>query len=118
MPDVRLGGAYVDIKANRKPLKRGLDAAENDVKGSVGKMNKRIGGITFAQAAVAASAFGALAVAGFNKAVRAASDLQETTSKFYTVFARQEDKADDFTRSLIDGYAMSTTEARELYGAK
>lgn len=56
---------------------------------------------------------GALIVKFFKDSVRAASNLQEVTSKFRTVFAGNMAVANEAVKELTESYAMSTREARE-----
>lgn len=62
---------------------------------------------------VAAAALAAAAVALAVKSVQAASNLEEVTAKFETVFGDAADQADDWAKVLVDSYAMSTREARQ-----
>ena len=48
-----------------------------------------------------------------NDCVKAASDLEEVTSKFNVVFAEQAKKAEEWARTLQDAYAMSMREAKQ-----
>lgn len=47
------------------------------------------------------------------KTVTAASDLEETTSKFNTVFGKQRKVAEQTASVLVESYAMSTREAKQ-----
>ncbi len=51
------------------------------------------------------------------EAIKAASDLEETTAKFVTVFGSQAEEMDKVTQELRKGYAMSTEEARKNLAA-
>lgn len=109
----RLGTAYVAIKADRKPLKPGLDKARRTVKSSVDKMSAQISRLSFRALQVSAIAFSAAMVYNFKLAIDAASDLQEVTSKFETVFKGQEKAAESFSKNLVDSYGLSTRAAKE-----
>ncbi len=64
---------------------------------------------------VAFLAAGAAALAlTFREAVKSASALEEATGKFNVVFAGQRREAEAMTRALVDGYAMSTREAKQF----
>lgn len=52
-------------------------------------------------------------VSALEDCVKAASDLEEVTSKFNVVFAEQAKQAEIWAQALVDGYAMSTREARQ-----
>ena len=62
-------------------------------------------------AALAATA--AVIAATSRKAIAAASDLQEVQGKFDVVFAGQEKKAEAWSKTLVDSYAMSMRESKE-----
>lgn len=51
---------------------------------------------------------------GFQSVIKATSDLQEVTGKFEVVFKGQMAAANRFVDTLVDGYAMSTREARQF----
>jgi len=50
---------------------------------------------------------------GLNKAVNAASNLEEATSKFDTVFEGMGVQANAWSKNLVENYAMSTRESKE-----
>lgn len=50
---------------------------------------------------------------GAYKAIGAASDLQEVSSKFGVVFSGQEKQAEQWANTLVESYAMSTREAKQ-----
>jgi len=108
-----LGTAYVAIKADIKTLKPGLDKARKTVGSSVDGMLNKISQITFRAAIVGAAAFSAAVVYNLKKSVDAASNLQEVTSKFETVFKNQIPIAEKWSKELVAGYAMSTREAKQ-----
>jgi hypothetical protein len=47
------------------------------------------------------------------EAIKAASDLEEVTSKFNTVFKGQQTQAEEWAKVLVDSYAMSTRESKQ-----
>lgn len=47
------------------------------------------------------------------EAIQAASDLEETQNKFNVVFRDQIGQAEQWSKVLVDGYAMSTREAKQ-----
>jgi len=87
---------------------------------SVGDFDKKLTG-TNATLAKMGSLVGTLVgvyglmklVSALNDCVKAASDLEEVTSKFNVVFEGQAKKAEAWAQALVDGYAMSTREARQ-----
>jgi len=97
-------------------LKGDLGKAEGMVAGTARNMDGEVSKINWNKVGLAATAAAGVMAAGFAKATAAASDLEETTAKFYTVFERQERKADEFTKVLTAGYAMSTRESRKFLG--
>jgi len=118
-----LGGAYVYIMTDTSKLKTGLAKARGMVSTGADKMSKgfaRVQRAVFSLQGAIVAMGGALVaskvVSELGKTVEAASRLQETTSKFETVFAGQMDKANQFVDVLAEGYAMSTREARYLLG--
>jgi len=69
--------------------------------------------VTFAAAAIASVMALQKAFSQLSRFITAASDLQETTSKFNVVFADQITIAQQWSKTLVDGYAMSTRESRQ-----
>jgi hypothetical protein len=117
----------VDDKGSIKIRKIGSEAEKSGRKGARGfdKMRqsladldqsskltlgnlKEISLATTAMAAATAAAITALIV----KSINAASDLAEVTSKFGVVFDGQMGRAESWSKELVDGYAMSTREAK------
>ena len=109
---MRLGGIYVDIGAKRDRLNRDLAKAETMSERAAIRMQHRFDRINFKAVGVAAIAFGAAVAFGMKKAIDAASDLEETTSKFNVVFAEQAQLAEKNAKILTDGFAMSQEEAK------
>lgn len=64
-------------------------------------------------AAKLGSVFTGVVAYGAFKAIGAASDLQEVSSKFGVVFAGQEKQAEQWAKTLVESYAMSTREAKQ-----
>lgn len=52
-----------------------------------------------------------------SQSVKSASDLAEVSSKFNTVFTGQTALAETWAQTMVDGYAMSTREARQYLSA-
>lgn len=77
---VKAGRAFVEVFAETNPLERGLKQAEYKLK-RFGSSLKNIGG--------AMAGVGLSVGAAFVPAIKAASDLQETMSKFETVFGER-----------------------------
>jgi len=108
-----LGTAYVRVLADTKKLKPGLDKARSTVSASVTKMRASINQIAFTAAIAGAVAFGAAVVYNMKKAVDAASDLEEVTAKFGTVFKDQIVYAEKNAKALVESYGVSTRAAKE-----
>jgi len=100
-----LGVAYVRIRGDRTKLKGDLDAAKVDFAAAGKHFAMSVG--------VAAAAFTAVLIPAIKKSIDAASDLEETVSKFNVVFGDQKKAAEKWAADLVDGYAMSTREAKQ-----
>jgi hypothetical protein len=74
-----------------------------------GALNK----INFRAVALGAAAMGGTIALISKRAIDAASDLEEVTAKFETVFGEQSRMAEQWAQVLVDSYAMSTREARK-----
>lgn len=110
MPDI--GELVALLKADTSNLDKGLDKAEHHTKKTAGEIDKSISSIPWTAIGMAATAGFVMATAAITGAVLAASNLQETTSKFNVVFAGQQEKAEEFVDVLRGGYATSEKEAR------
>lgn len=108
--DVTLGKAKVSVVAETGQHDKDIDKAEQKVKKfgvSVEKMSAK------AKTAWAAVAVGVAGAAyQLNQAINTASDLEEATSKFNTVFASQMSLANQWATELNKSYGMSTREAK------
>ena len=77
------------------------------------RVGRTLGSISSLYSAIA-SAVAVTALAKVSAAaVRAASDLQEVSSKFDVVFNGQQQEAEQWSRTLVDSYAMSTRESKQ-----
>jgi hypothetical protein len=106
----KLATAFVEIEARTAKLEkefRGIQKKTTEVTGGMESAFKRVGAV------LAASFVVKEAGAFFKTAIKGASDLQETTSKFETVFGKQISKARELEKQLTEGYATSTREARQ-----
>ena len=112
-----LGNAYVNIIADAKKLKPGLDKARKTVSSSIDKMGEKIKTLTFNAAIIGAAAFSAAVIYNMKKAVDAASDLEEVTAKFGTVYKDQIGIAEKNAKALVDSYGLSTRASKEYLGA-
>jgi len=113
----RIGSALVYIRAKVDKLKTDLLGAESAMDLSTSKMSKSIGRINWKAVGLAAAGAGVAVGAAMNKSIQAASDLQETVSKFDTVFGAQKEVADAFVVELRSGFAMSEKDARSFMAA-
>lgn len=112
----------VDDKGTIKVKKFG-DQSEKAFKRtgkSVGDFDKKLSGTNTTLARMGSlvgtlvGAYGLMKlVSALGDCVKAASDLEEVTSKFNVVFAEQAKKAEVWAQALVTGYAMSTREARQ-----
>ena len=100
-----LGAAYVRIRGDSSKLKGDLNTAKGQVEASLKHMAKSV--------ALFSAAFTAVLIPSMKKAIDAASSLEEVTSKFNTVFGPQQKIAEKWAKGLVDGYAMSTREAKQ-----
>jgi len=106
----------VDDKGSLKVKKFGDNIDKSTTKASKGMKSlaldtasvKKALGIT----SVALVAFGTTAAVGMGKAIKAASDLEETTGKFNVVFESNRKEAEKMAKVLVDSYAMSTKESK------
>ena len=100
-----LGAAYVRIRGDSSKLKGDLNTAKGQVEASLKHMAKSV--------ALFSAAFTAVLIPSMKKAIDAASSLEEVTSKFNTVFGRQQKVAEEWSKTLVNGYAMSTRESKQ-----
>lgn len=68
-------------------------------------------------AGAALTAFGVVAVMGFGKFIKSASDAQEVASKFNVVFRTVEEDANRFTKTLVEDFGRSTIAAQSMLSA-
>ena len=112
MPGARLGGIYVDIRAGVMQFGKDLDKAKLQATTATQKMQAKFDSINWRRAGLAAVAFGGVVAVAMKKAVDAASDLEEATNKFTTVFHKTKVSAAEFEKVLVKSYTMSTRAAR------
>ncbi len=105
---------YVAIKADVDDLRKDLDKTKAELESATKKMQGQANKTTksFKAMWLAYAAGAAIVAATAMKAIKAASDLQETTSKFNTVFKGQQKLAESWGKTLVAGYAMSTRESK------
>ncbi|KKL89615.1 hypothetical protein LCGC14_1912920 [marine sediment metagenome] len=65
----------------------------------------------------ALTAFAAVGTAGILKLTKSASNLEETTSKFNTVFEDQIDIAEEWSKELVRSFGVSTEQSRRFLGS-
>lgn len=109
MADTVIGNIAVRIRARNEQLIAGLKGANKQITSFAGKFKQDFGAIA-AVGAAGAVAFGAAIV----KITNAASDLEETQSKFNTVFRGSTDAAEAFALELQTGYATSEVQAKRF----
>lgn len=99
----------VELLLKNKSFEAGLDKSESKL-GNFGKTVGKFGGIAKAGFAVAAAAVVVMSVKG----VAAASSLQETVSKFKTVFSEVEEEATAMAQNLVDNFGVSERASYDL----
>jgi hypothetical protein len=110
----KVGSAYVEIRAKLDALRKDLKLSEKLLKSSSDSFQKTIGAISFSKIALGATAFAGTFGFAMKQSIDAASSLQEATQKFGVVFKDQIDVANKFAKELVDGYNLSTREARQF----
>jgi hypothetical protein len=114
---MKIGEAYVDVRAKDDKLKPDLRKAEREIDQSTDKIQKKVDSINFKQAGVAAAAFATVFAAAMYKTIGLASDLEETVGKFDVVFTGQRKLAESWAKELVGSYAMATIEAKKHLSA-
>lgn len=102
-----IGDLFVTVSAKPKKFNAALTKAEKRAKKFKDTVTK-----SFHVSGLAAAAMGTAVAFGIGKVIMAASDLEETASKFDTVFEGQEKRAEAWSDTLVNAYAMSTREAK------
>lgn len=113
--EVTLGKAKVSVVAETEKHNRDIDKAKSKVKSLGNETEKMSTRAKAAWALVGASVVGVSYE--LNKMINVASNLEEATSKFNTVFASQMSLANDWAKELNKSYGQSTREARENLAA-
>src|SRR5690606_24667668 len=98
---IRAGRAFVELGVSDK-LSAGLRRAQKRLQA----FGSAVTGIGLRMAAIAGTAVSAIAV----PTIKAASDAQETLSRFEAVFADQADAAKQFAQALADSVGRSKYE--------
>jgi hypothetical protein len=102
----------VKLKQFDKNVDASMKKSQRSVEKLSGTFKKRLTPAITA-AGVAAAALGAAMVVGMGKAIKAASNLEETVGKFNVVFADHIKQAENMADVLVGSYAMSTREAKQ-----
>ncbi len=97
------GKAFVELFADDSQLRRGLNAARRRLRAFGDTLNRMGRGLVL---------FGGLGAAAFIPTIKAASDAQETLSKFRAVFDEQVEAAEQFADSLAEQVGRSATEIK------
>lgn len=121
MPD---NDILIKIRADIKDIKAKLKNIEADFKGTSRGVQSETNRMNSGFANLKKIIIGAFSIAvlykfkqGIQDCVKAASNLEEQTAKFGTVFGNQIDKASESVEILTELYGMSTREAREHMAA-
>lgn len=72
----KLGSAYIDVRADKRNLKKDFDSAERDAKSGVTKIQSAIGKVSFAALTASAVAFGAAVTSAIASGVKSFADLE------------------------------------------
>ena len=109
------------IRADDTLLKKDLVSAHQQVGKAASKMRasvdtaaKKMGKALGVAMAVGAGIAVYEMVKVGKAAIKAASDLEETTGKFNVVFKGQEEVARGWSKTLVESYAMSTEESKRF----
>jgi len=100
------------VKGFDKNTEQAFDRMKKNAKASTTSMGSSLQKLKQHWLAVAAAMTGV--ILGLKKTVTAASDLQETTSKFNVVFSDQIKLAEEWSAALVESYAMSTRESKQF----
>jgi hypothetical protein len=111
---MKLGTAWVGLRADRKQLHKDIKDAKDDISKAFVLFDYKVRQmLSLKNIGVGVTAFSALFGYAMKKSIDAASDLQEVTSKFNTVFKNQEYAAEQMSNTLVKSYAMSTRESKQ-----
>lgn len=113
---MNIGNIYVGTKVDTSGLRKDLDKSQQALKNSTQKMQTSLIKLRDI-ATIAATAIGVSMVYAVQKvareSIKAASDLEEVSSKFNVVFKGQEKVAKEWAETLVGSYAMSIREAKQ-----
>ena len=109
MVTIRLGEAFVEISANSDKLNKGLKDAESKIESSMNKISNKLSAIGKGMTLVG----GAITLISIGL-VKAASDAEETASKFAVVFQDVADEANKSAKNLADNFGLSANAAKQL----
>ena len=114
----KLGALWVGVRADSSKFNKDLDASERRLAGAANKMRQGVNkiGTAFTVMAVAATAAVTATAFAMSKAIKAASDFEETASKFSVVFKGQEKEAKSWANELVNSYRMSSEQALRFLG--
>lgn len=113
----KIGTIYALITGDKRPLDKALVGARKSAVSGAKKIQTALNKINFKAVALSAAAMGTAIGFFMKKAIDAASDLEEVTAKYGTVFGEQVKIANKWVKILVADYAMSTREARFYLGA-
>jgi len=101
----KIGEIYGEIKIKNQQFNTGLAQTQSKLQGFKMKSVAIFAAITAASYVL---------IRGMKDIIQTASNLEEQTAKFGTVFRGVIDEANESVKTLTDSYGMSTREAREL----
>jgi len=106
-----------DVKAKLKQINSDFKGASKNVEAQTQRMNSGFSNLKRIIAGAFSVAVVYKFIQGMEGCVRAASNLEEQTAKFGTVFRGSMDKANESVEKLTESYGMSTREARQHMAA-
>lgn len=99
---MKVGTLRVGVEVDTAKLQTGLKNATKNIRNDINKLGKLFLG------------FGIATTAALIAVTNKASDLQETTSKFNTVFRGQREEAEKWAKTLVKSYGVSTEQSRRF----
>ena len=118
----KVGSVYAELRARLDKYERDLKKAHGQTISATTKIQKSINRINFDAPGKSFAKFQKILGAGLagvgmasftRNIIKAASDLEETASKFNVVFAGQEEMAKKWANTLVESYNVSTREAKQ-----
>ncbi len=112
----QVGRVFYVIDADDRLFNKGLKNSKKQVQTfdkNATKSFKSVGG-GFSKLGLGVAAFTGVFIIGINKSIKAASDLQEATNKFNTIFRGVGKEAQKVSNELVSAYGLSNRQSKEL----